>query len=154
MTITRSEVLANRWTWINFLLTKGRKKVIETLDKGKGERCCLGHGAYCLGVKKSLNYNNVIIYGAECNDSYAPKELIEKVGLWSNDGKVSEGDFIIKGINFSTLAGANDTTTVYDQDSGDDVPFNATPRDIGKYLQSVIEGGRDTPFKPLTDYPE
>ena len=30
----------------------------------------------------------------------------------------------------------------------------ATPQEIGRYIESAFEGGKNTPFKPLSDYPE
>jgi len=141
---TRSEIRAYRQKWIDFLMAKGRKKATGQLDAGGGARCCLGHGCYILGIKaESFGEGGWEYDGSE---GLAPASFIEMVGLWNDTGST----------NFSTpikifkkesahdnvdLAGINDDT-------------NASPLRIGRYLLSVIEGGDDTPFKPLTDYPE
>jgi hypothetical protein len=55
---------------------------------------------------------------------------------------LSSGTIQIKDYKWQcSLADLNDST-------------KATPQEIGEYLESVIEGGANTPWKELTDYPE
>jgi len=155
--ITREQVLENRKIWINFLKKKDRKKAYGALDEGGGKRCCLGHACYVLGIeRRNDGPDHPIYYGAKLEDAFAPDELIEAVGLWDNDGSVRSGpSFHIKGKQFQSLAAANDAETVYDYDEEDNVvmsDFNATPQQIGAYLESVIQGGDNTPFIPLSKY--
>lgn len=141
---TRSEVRENRLKWINFLLVKGRKKATGALDRGSGNRCCLGHGCFILGLKRKPMEGGLFEY--EDNLEIAPVSFKEMVGLWDDTGSTDSGEVIWKfanenGLHHADLVGINDDT-------------EATPREIGEYLLSVIEGGTNTPFIPLTDYPE
>lgn len=135
----RSEVRANRQKWIDFLKKPGRKSAIESLDQGRGRRCCLGHGCYVMGLKP-VRVGDDIFYDHE--SQYAPSSFMSWVGLWTKDGRTaSEALIVIRGrYPFKSLALANDN--------------GESPFDIGEYLESVIEGGVNTPFKPLSDYPE
>jgi hypothetical protein len=90
-----------------------------------------------LGLERKFNDYGYITYG-ESSFQYPGKDFIELVGLWNLAGGSSNGDLIL---GESNLAVCNDHTPV-------------TPQDIGHYLQSVIEGGEHTPFRPLSDYPE
>jgi hypothetical protein len=156
--MTRDEVKENRIKWANFLLNKKRKKAISVLDKGDGARCCLGHGAYCLGVpRRKVNGldNACFEYGDEDAAFSAPSELVDLVGLWDSDGMTEGEDLVINGLNFSSLASANDADRHYAFETGvESSEINITPQMIGTYLLTVIEGGDDTPFKPLSEYPE
>jgi hypothetical protein len=135
----RSEVRANRQKWIDFLKKPGRKSAIESLDRGRGRRCCLGHGCYVMGLKP-VRVGDDIFYDHE--SQYAPSSFMSWVGLWNSKGapKSYEITFDINRIPYYSLALANDS--------------GVCPQDIGRYLESVIEGGVNTPFKPLSDYPE
>lgn len=141
---TRSQVRAARIKWAEFLMAKGRKKATGLLDSGEGHRCCLGHGAYILGIKGKKLPNGHYAYEDETD--IAPQSLIEMVGLWDDTGMTNDGTPIKifkkkSNHDLYDLAGVNDNT-------------NASPRRIGKYLLSVVEGGYNTPFRPLEDYPE
>jgi len=137
-TLTRQEILDNRRKWIEFLKQPERKKATGFLDTGDGRRCCLGHGCYVLGVKRrkfpgGYAYQYRALDGGWRTGSSAV--LRDLVGL-----KTSDGDFIsINGVA-TCLSGLNDGT-------------DATPQEIGAYLESVIEGGKYSPFRPLTDFP-
>lgn len=143
---TRSQILENRKAWAEFLMKPGRRKAMGFLDRGDGHRCCLGHACYVLGIKRK-NADDVIYYA----ESYelAPKSLMQKLGLWSNDGASRHYGHVLNIFpekssqhrDIKDLASANDET-------------NASPQRIGKYLMTVLEGGEHTPFKPLIDYPE
>lgn len=144
---TRAQVLANRLKWIEFLENKRLRKETDVLDSGKG-RCCLGHGAYALGIKRKRNpypqEEDKFLYGKREEGRIAPIELINMVGLWTDRGDTNElSKITIRGIPFSNLSEAND-----------DEEANIRPWEIGAYLRTFIEGGENTPFRPLTHYSE
>lgn len=152
----RSEILSHRQIWADFLMKKGRKKATAQLDAGGGSRCCLGHGCYVMGLKpKRESLGGSIYY----NESYemAPVALVEWLGLWDVDGS-TRNNYPIDVFNsveenkeidseydeydmHSNLAAINDET-------------DATPKQIGEYILKVIDGGKNTPFRPLSDFPE
>lgn len=88
------EVESNRKKWIDFLREDGRKKAVSALDAGNEERCCLGHGAYVIGVERHRDcgvneeYSGLFAYGANCEISEAPEELIRKVGILDSVGSL------------------------------------------------------------------
>jgi hypothetical protein len=152
---TRSQVRDYRMKWINFLMAKGRRKARSRLDAGKGARCCLGHGCFVLGIKKSKDDGGTYYYDGE--EDLPPNNFVLMVGMWTNDGAAkNDNRYTIGKYDFNSLAEANDEETRYVYVKGKDksVKINISPRQIGTYLLSVIEGGKDTPFRPLTDYPE
>jgi hypothetical protein len=144
MSLLRHEILANRRKVINFLKQPKRIKATGALDRGNGKRCCLGHMCYVLRIPRNSNSNvNNWGYGKNKNFSYAPHETITKLGLFNQSGGVlSQAVIQIKDYHWQcSLADINDST-------------KATSQEIGEYLESVIEGGINTPWKSLTDYPE
>lgn len=142
---TRSQILDARKKWAEFLMKAGRKKAINLLDTGDGNRCCLGHGAYLFKLPKVMDSLGNFCYGDEIEMSEAPKELIDILGLWDQIGSTDSGETIKIFKNekywYWNLAELNDNTP-------------ASPQRIGKYIMTVLEGGRDTPFRPLYEYPE
>lgn len=146
---TRSQIRANRQKWIDFLMVKGRKKTTGRLDKGGGARCCLGHGCHVLGIKpEKIETERGSFVGYDDHTETAPVSFVEMVGLWTPLGSVRYGyasiDVFGRGEYENikeTLADINDET-------------KASPRKIGEYLLSVIEGGGHTPFRPLSEYGE
>ncbi len=151
MEYTRSQIRENREKWIDFLMVEDRRKARCALDKGKGKRCCLGHGCYILGVPKVWE-NGMYAYDGE--SGLPPPSFVVMVGLWKPDGTTFSGKPIQIGKwEFSDLADANDTSDRLDE-KGNSVDVDIRPYWVGVYLLSVIEGGKDTSFKPLTDYPE
>lgn len=137
---TRQEILENRQTVIKFLKGKGRKKAWGYLDTGNGERCCLGHMCYALKIPKTFAENSELwVYDG--SDDYAPLSMMNKVGLYDSIGRTGSGARLTKEMEFynslSTLNDESDWTT----------------QQIGAYLETVIEGGDDTPWKPLSYYP-
>lgn len=156
----REEILENRLKWIKFLNNKDRKKAIGMLEnpKQRGARCCLGHACHVLGIPRvriveKSNYFNwdgtltntidiTIFYGTgeDKVDDLAPEEVVKLLGLWDSGGGTKEGCIEIDGESEDSLAELNDNTEI-------------TPKGIAKYLKTVTEGGTDTPFRPLTDYP-
>lgn len=118
---------------------------------GNGERCCLGHGCYILGIPRVQHAEGIPrlqhaavqegYYSYDGDNAEAPQSFVDMVGLWSRSGRINGGQpFIINGKKCDSLVRANDG-------------LDATPQQIGQYLLSVIEGGDDTPFVPLSDYP-
>lgn len=83
------EVKASRQKWIEFLRKKGRKKSFGYLDQGNGERCCLGHACYVLGVEK-VDIDEGFAYGAREEELRAPGELLKLLGLRGSYGELSE----------------------------------------------------------------
>lgn len=145
MEYTRQEILENRKTVIEFLKNKSRKKATDQLDKGNGQRCCLGHMCYALDIPKEKDDDGGWWYDGVSD--FAPASLIEKIGLYACDGKNDFGSVIFEITDenslyhgkYRTLSDLNDTS-------------NMSTQAIGRYLESVIEGGPDTPWKPLSDY--
>jgi len=141
MTLTRSQIRANREKWARFLMKPGRKKYGGALDNGGGARCCLGHGAYALGVSRVKKLAGWFAYGEDQENNCAPEEFVDLVGLYTDNGRVDNLGECLDGWDHESLVEVNDNT-------------DATPQEIGKYLLSVIDGGPHTPFRPLSDYPK
>lgn len=134
--MTREEILANRMKWVKFLKQPKRKKAIGVLDSGGGHRCCLGHGCYVLGVERRPNpfVTNAFLYGEDFADTLAPDEFVEMVGLYDEEGHPLDTG--------PSLAARNDSTKM-------------TPQQIGAWIEERITGEQpDSPFKPLSSYPE
>ena len=132
--LTDEQIYHNRVKAINWLLDPSRVKaksaLRSTVDEG---RCCLGHMCDALEVPSFYNEGNGDWeYGAEKNTALAPNELIEAIGLNSPQGTISDGKFK-GGVMLSAI---NDRT-------------DATPQEIGKYLQSVIMGGKGSPWRKI-----
>lgn len=133
-TYTRSEILANRRKWIDFLKQPKRKKATGMLAWPGGARCCLGHACYVLDPKRDTGWVS--------DDGLPPAKIMNMLGLKTADGGANGGYLNVPGFDeWVSLAGLNDESKI-------------TPQQIGAYLETVIEGGPDTPFKPLTDYPK
>lgn len=142
MTLTANEVLANRRTWVEFLKTPGILKARGILNEANESRCCLGHGCYALNIKRHQSSMGHWLYGREGNGGYAPTELMDAVGLYNSHAGTHDGTVIASTEEDGTirsLSNWNDNT-------------NIEPAEIGAYLESVIEGGPSTPFKPLSEY--
>lgn len=137
--LTREQVRANRQKWIDFLKNPMRRKAVGVLDNGFGQRCCLGHGCYALRLQREKT-GSVYAYGKWMEECSAPIEFIAAVGLFACNGK-SDSGLGLGQWQEDMLVNVNDET-------------DATPQQIGEYLQSVIEGGEDTPFRPLSEYKE
>lgn len=143
MELTRGQVRANRQKWIDFLMKPARRKEIGTLDAGKGFRCCLGHGCYALDLPRQHvvdpDGNEIFEYYGQ--SGVAPEGFVKRVGLYDQEGTTRYYGVWLGEWEVSSLIEVNDDT-------------DATPQQIGEYLQSVIDGGEDTPFRPLSEYPE
>lgn len=142
---TRSQILSNRRAWIDFLkleTTKKGKRVLERVGDNES-RCCLGHACHVLIPelrRTSSGLDAKVFYGTEW--AYAPAKIVGMLGLYSQSGEIKGSVtplFNIIGATCPNLAEYNDCTDI-------------TPQQIGSYLESVIEGGPDTPFEPLSNY--
>jgi hypothetical protein len=161
--IKRSEILINRVQWGNYLLTPDLKKArgyleltetmaLERFNSSSGAGfCCLGHGCKLFNIQREETISGLTVYGSVGEEYCAPKELIDLVGLWDNEGSSltlmqagveTIGPFL--GKIYPSLASAND-----DRDFDVDI----SPAMIGTYILTVVKGGPNTPFKPLEDYP-
>jgi hypothetical protein len=136
----RSEILKNRQTWINRLLDPESKKGIHKLKDGDSF-CCLGHGCdVLLGDSGIWGLKDTFILDDHEYEHLPPNTFCDMVGLWDYNG----GNFAannLDGYSFTNLVDVNDLT-------------DNSPQEIGEYLESVIEGGHNTPFKPLNTYEE
>ena len=149
--MTRDKILRNRQTWIDHLLNPDTKKTTAKLDRGNGERCCLGHACVALGIPSAVMGDEILYDGTS---EVAPESLVRLVGLWGVNGEGSS----IGSDKHKSYFDVSKTTSIKDKNIWGLTKLNddttATPQEIGAYLQSVIEGGRATPFKPLTDFEE
>lgn len=122
-----------------------RKKAKRVLSKSGGEeRCCLGHACQCfLGDPEFTNnfLDSTPEYEWEGQRSILPKSLVKQLGMWKETGESRRPIVCPGAIDIYSLIALNDKTEL-------------TPQEIGEYLESAIEGGVDTPFKPLSDYEE
>lgn len=125
-TYTDEQILENRKTWIEFLKRPETKKYKEQLESRDGSeaRCCLGHGCFALGIKRTVDEIGVVRYDGE--REYAPESFMDMVGLNTRYG----------GFGGTSLATINDRT-------------DKTPQEIGAMLESMIMGGEGTPFKEI-----
>lgn len=149
MTLTRSQVRANRETAFTFLQQPELKKGTGCMEHNadglnKDSRCCLGHMAVALNIQRVVMPTGRVAFGNAQDIHYAPKELRVALGLKDHAGSAEPSDkdnpkLLPSG--FSSLSNWNDGS-------------NVTPQEIGTYLASVIEGGEGTPFIPLSEYPE
>lgn len=149
-----SKWLENRRKWIEFQKDPKRIKHTGELESmGNPEaRCCLGNACAALGLEKTTTYSSMyrrrmVEYGGEAE--FAPDEVVGALGLYHNSGTIpdgvmyvdSEGNIfqneVVDTISCDSLVSANDETS-------------ATHYQIGAYLESVIEGGPNTPFRPLS----
>ena len=80
--------------------------------------------------------NNDVLYDGQM--TCMPESATELIGLYSRLGGSPTG-LIIYGQYYLTLATMNDTSTT-------------SPQKIGEYLESVIKGGPNTPWKSLDEY--
>lgn len=137
--LTRAQVRANREKVIAFLRNPELEKANGVLDKGDGvSRCCLGHMCAAMEIKSVASLNGHIGYGEKIEYYYAPSELIDAVGLKNKKGSVGAS---IMGTRYHHLARVNDDS-------------DKQPADFADYLESVIEGGPNSPWHALDHYPE
>lgn len=146
---TREEIKQNRIKFVNGLKEPHREKLRGELEdvEENNKRCCLGHGCDIFGITRLVysrtNSREKVYYGKEQNESVAPKELIDLLGLHNPRGGTNpnklENDVIDIINGYTSLTVLNDTSTLSIQD-------------IANLIEGWIEGGPETPFKSLTDY--
>ena len=143
--LTDQEILENRRKAITFLKDPARKKATGYLDKGDERRCCLGHMCVALGIvsQASAPYQKcAFTYGTSNDTGVAPKELVRELGMFNPSGfaKVPESTVILlrgrRKKRLYSLTDMNDHSMM-------------TPQEIGEYLESVIIGGDETPWKKI-----
>ena len=134
----RSEILENRQKVIAFLKDPARKKHKGTLESivDNEARCCLGHMCVALNIERKVLGDSVRYDNANITISRSTAELI---GLHGVLGQVIDGCIEYKCNHYFSLVSLNDAS-------------NITTQEIGAYLESVIEGGPNTPWKRLEDY--
>lgn len=147
--LTWEQVLENRRKAIEFLQQPQRKKAKGVLDKGGGQRCCLGHMSVALKIRRvgvRGEDGAKFGFGDALEERSAPEELVHLLGLWTDYGggvDESEDPVPLKhtqhGEEITSLVVMNDETVM-------------TPQRIGVYLERVIEGGVGTPFKPQSEF--
>ena len=143
----RSEILENRKKVVEFLKQPERKKGTGQLVSNYDHeaRCCLGHMCEVLIPEtKERKFNEDILRTYYQDEIYtAPPLLVEKLGLRNNIGSSSYSlnNYLIPELPCSSLTSLNDGTDL-------------TTQEIGAYLESVIEGGDNTPWKHLSEYEE
>lgn len=140
---TRSQILENRRKWIDYLKLPTTEKAVGLLEDigNNSARCCLGHACHLLIPETREKVFDSVYY--DHNRGYAPVSIVKMLGLYDRHGIFAGGEFIKIGSYQSerSLAAYNDNTKI-------------TPQEIGAYLETVIEGGDNTPFQALTEYPE
>ena len=137
MAITDQEIYSNRLKWIEYLKRPETLKAQEELESFNDPefRCCLGHACHVLAPETRTLRKYRVLYGGQ--ESYLPEALVEALGLYSNSGDLHFGEIKIAGFpNKHNLSELNDSTDI-------------TPQEIGAYLESVVIGGDDTPFKKI-----
>lgn len=144
----RSEILENRKKVIEFLKQPERLKYAGALVDSRNHeaRCCLGHMCESLipetkERKPSDFKEDILCIYYQGEKVYAPPLLVKKLGLHDEAGRVLTTNASILDTHHSSLARVNDNTPI-------------TPQEIGAYLESVLEGGDDTPWKSLSEYEE
>lgn len=143
---TRAQVRDFREKAVAFLKEPERRKAIGKLDIGDENRCCLGHMCVALDIVRSEpRFGNddveVFGYGVAQQFAVAPDELVAMVGLSTHIGEVIGHRIYLGPFRHGALSSVNDKSS-------------ATPQEIGAYLETVIEGGEDTPWIALSDIPE
>ena len=124
----KSEILENRKKWIEKLLDPASLKHKNCLQHPveSDKCCCLGWACVALGVE-FVRDNGVL-----------PEEQRKMLSMWGQTGGSRDCSHLGEW-EYVSLSRVNDNT-------------DATPQDIGRYLESVIEGGEHTPFIPLSNF--
>ena len=140
----RAEIRANRERWIARLKNPESKKARATLATSEDTCCCLGHGCFELIPEHGRFDEHRKYYSFGMGYSHPPQKFMDMLGTWIRWGETSDHNYQpieFNGSKYSDLTVINDCTP-------------ATLQEIGAYLESVIEGGPNTLFRPLTDFPE
>ncbi len=135
----KTEILANRLLWAKSLQLPENEKAIEKLEDfdNNNERCCLGHGCHYLGIERITNDEDTVSY--DDDNTVAPESFINAVGLCGDIG-IIKNKFRYADDIFNSLASLNDHSEI-------------TPQEIGVIMErNWLQGGDNTPFRPLSDY--
>jgi hypothetical protein len=124
--------IENRRKWIELLKHPDTKKAQGVLvsQHDPEARCCLGHACHALDIPFDTSR-----WVYEGNRYTTPLSVIDALGLWGSCGELNDTSARVPG-GQGSLAGWNDDT-------------DTTPQEIGAYLETVIMGGDDTPFRPI-----
>lgn len=155
---TREQIRENRVKFAKGLQESHREKETGRLEARDDEnkRCCLGHGCDIFNIKRNVideteTTNKKIYFGEEEEQTVAPQELIDLLGLFNQRGGSSNGKSRLHGSedndDFELHNGRNSLTTLNDT-------TDITIQEVGVLIEGWIEGGEGTPFFPLSSYPE
>ena len=143
MSLTDSEILANRRKVIDYLKQPGLRKAKGELRNSVGGRCCLGHMCDAFGLEGVKSPAGIWTYKDE---RYGlPAELIEALGMHDEAGRFRDAKseygyiayFGYENNQFDSLANLNDDSTI-------------TPGKIGEFLETMIDGdSRNSPWKRI-----
>lgn len=124
----KRQIMANRRKAIDYLINNKLDKHTGQLADFNGPgRCCLGHMCDALNIPYHPDYGT-------------SDELQEALGMhYSGGTPLGRGILSAPLLRHYLVKDRLDLTTINDA-------TNATPKKIGRYLDSVIAGGPDTPF--------
>lgn len=160
--ITFEEILSNRRKWVDFLKSPERTKLVGYLDDGHENRCCLGHACAALDFEPDdvkIFHGSVGYIAYDRNTEILPSKLVIDLGLRANCGELSDvcSDYLIWNKVNKVVEGTANIKDMGMQVMPKDIHYSrslaelndetdATPQQIGAYLETVINGGKDTPF--------
>lgn len=133
-----AEILEARRTVVAFLQQPGLRKAKGVLARPGGARCCLGHMCVALGLEVVKGVDMRLFFGGR--DTVLPDSVKNRLGMYHETGEAVRGEKPIKIPSrraCSSLAELNDET-------------GARPHEIGAYLESVIMGGPNTPWREIS----
>jgi hypothetical protein len=138
-----ADILAARRKWIDFLKLPTTKKAQgELVDSADLDaRCCLGHACHVLGA--TADHDRYLNEDGERHYHYPPREIVDQLGLWNNAGG---GETFDGGQHKPSLSNGQ-VSLAYWNDRADEP---VTQAEIGEWLETVIMGGPETPFKEIT----
>jgi hypothetical protein len=130
-----AEIIEARKKWIAYLKNSDTLKTIGKLEDpdNPNKRCCLGHACHIFEVERQASKFKVLY---DDHSARLPESLVLKLGMWSVYGSGKLVQYKLRGLDVKSLSSLNDDA-------------DYTPQQIGEYLETVIEGGDDTPFKSL-----
>jgi len=146
---TDVEMYEARKQAIEYLKRPGLKKAKGRLAVGDG-RCCLGHICEAFGLKAvSDRAGDDLVFqiGNAYYHTKLPDAIADKLGFWGTEGGAKKEKLALDGSINSLMKrhpwADRALTTINDF-------TDAQPADIGNYLESVILGGPDTPWRRIT----
>lgn len=139
MNITDQEIYDNRMKWIEYLKrpeTKKHSGELEDFDDNES-RCCLGHACHIFSPETRYVSGDEVKYGSSAK--------VPDLGICGMLGLHDDCGSVRSEIPIDTISNHNELTALTELNDGTE----ATPQEIGAYLESVIMGGDDTPFKKI-----